>query len=390
MIRHLSASICPLLLLLAIMILIIPSLVSLPSINQQVGAATLIMTQQEGLPKRPQTPKPPFPYKQREAAYTNSADGARLAGLLTIPEGAGPHPAVILIPGSGGADRDGTAAGHRPFLVIADHLTRRGVAVLRVDSRKAASYLEVTCEDTASDVLAGITFLQKQPEIDARRIGLIGHSLGGMIAPMIAAKSKDVAFIILLASPCIPVRNLTGMQIGVRLRSKGMIEDEVRQRTETSLALLDRLSAGEESPALREALREFIKMQLPSEMVATPEQIEGFTKQEIATRRSRYYKFLHTYDPRATMRQVRCPVLALNGSLDQAVSARENLSEIEKALRDSGNSEATIIELYGLNHFFQTAKTGSPLEIGQIEETLSPKVLQVMTAWIRLHVGFDR
>jgi uncharacterized protein len=347
--------------------------------------------EQQGPPRRPQTPQPPFPYKQREVTYTNSADGTRLVGTLTIPEGTGPHPAAVLVSsGSGGVDRDATAAGHKPFFVIADYLTRRGVAVLRVDSRKADEYLNFTAEDFADDVLAGVNFLKKQPEIIAGRTGLVGHSMGGMIAALAAAESGDLAFAVMLAAPAVPIRDFSQTQRAQRLRAGGMPEEEVRKRLTASITLYDRLAAGEDNASLREELREFIKLQLPPEMASTPEQVDEYVKLEMATLRSRFYKFLHTYDPRVALRKVRCPVLALNGSLDQTVAPKDNLGEIEKTLRETGNSDVTVIELYGLNHFFQVAKTGSPLEIAQIEETISPKVLQIFTGWIRLRAGLER
>lgn len=357
---------------------------------QTFALPTVRSLAQQDTPRRPQTPKPPFPYKQREAAYSNSVDGTRIFGTLTIPAGAGPHPAVIMIPDSGGADRDATAAGHKPFLVIADYLTRRGVAVLRADSRKPDKYLDSTCEDFAGDALAGIDFLKKQMEIDAKRIGVIGHSLGGMVAPMVAARSKDVAFVVSLAGLALPVREVAQMQRVQRLRAKGMPDDEARQRLASSQALYDRLVEGKDNARMRDEVRELLKLQLPPEMGSTPERLEEFVKQEISTVRSRYYKFLHTYDPRVTLRRLKCPILALNGSLDQAVSSKENLGAIEQAMREAGNTEATIIELYGLNHFFQTAKTGSPTEIAHIEETMVPKALWVMGSWIRSQARLEK
>jgi uncharacterized protein len=259
---------------------------------------------QQNPPKRPQTPKPPYLYKQREVAYADPANGTQLVGTLTIPEGVGPHPAVILIPGAGGADRDETNAGHKPFLVIADYLTRRGIAVVRVDSRTADTYFNSTIEDFAADVLAGITFLKKQPEVDGQRIGLIGHSLGGMIAPMVAAKSNDVVFAVLLAGSVLPPRDISQMQRGQMLRAKGLSEDKVRRLLNSSLVLYDRLAAGEDNTSLREELREFIKLQIPAEITLTPEQLDEALKQEMNIARSRFSTFLHTYDPHVVMRQV--------------------------------------------------------------------------------------
>ena len=248
--------------------------------------------------RRPQSPVPPFPYKQREVTYANPADGIQLFGTLTVPGRPARHPAVILVPGSGGADRDATAAGHKPFLVIADHLTRRSLSVLRVDSRKADKYFESTCEDFAGDVLSGISFLKKQPDIDTRRIGVIGHSLGGLVAAMVAARSSDVAFLVLLAGVAVPARELSQMQRAQRLRARGLSEEEVRRRLESSLALYDRLAAGDDNPALDAELREFLKLQLPVAMQVTSQRFEEIVKQERATLRSRYYAFLHTSGPR--------------------------------------------------------------------------------------------
>ncbi len=344
---------------------------------------------QQTAPKRPQMPAPPFPYTQRVVSYTNSADGTRLDGTLTVPAGGGRHPAVLLIPGSGPSDRDGTVAGHKPFLVIADHLARHGVAALRVDSRKPQKYYDSTCDDLAADVITGVAFLGKQPEIDARQIGLVAHSLGGLVALTAAARSVDVAHITLLSSFAVPARALEQAQLAQALRAKSMPEEEVRRRVALSLALLDRVSAGEKGEAIDVELRALIKQQLPAGMQPSAKQLEELVTQQRTTVQSPWYRSIRVADPRALLRQVKCPLLAVNGSLDQAVVARDTLSEVEKAARETGNTQVTAIEVYGLNHYLQHAKTGSPLEIAEIEETIAPSALDLIAQWIRSRAGLE-
>src|SRR5688572_2120037 len=188
----------------------------------------------QSAPERPQTPKPPFPYNQRDVTYTNATDKIQLAGTLTVPAGKGPHPAVLLIPGSGPVERNATMLpGHKPFLVIADYLTRNGVAVLRVDDRSAGkssgNYSDATGENFVNDALAGIEFLRTQREIDQKRIGLIGHSQGGIMAPMVAARSDSVAFVIMLAAPVLPDRINSRIRMTANLKARGTSEEEINR-----------------------------------------------------------------------------------------------------------------------------------------------------------------
>ena len=217
-------------------------------------------------PRRPQNPEPPFAYDEREVAYTSEADGTKLAGTLTVPRGDGPFPAVLLITGSGAQNRDEEVFGHKPFLVIADHLTSNGIAVLRVDDRgiggSTGEMSIATSEDFASDVLAGVHFLTEQSEIDPSRIGLIGHSEGGIIAPMVAAASDDVAFIVLLAGSAIPGRDLMIMQLAAVQRSNGRPEGNVEQQIEAQRSLLELASEGAGLPALTAAVAELVRIQM--------------------------------------------------------------------------------------------------------------------------------
>ncbi len=327
---------------------------------------------------RPQEPKPPFPYIADEVAYDNpQAPGVRLAGTLTQPKGAGPFPAVLLITGSGAQNRDEELMGHKPFLVLADYLTRRGIAVLRVDDRGTAqstgNFKTATTEDFATDTMAGVRYLLGRPEVDKKHIGLIGHSEGGAIAPMVAVKMPEVAFIVLLAGPGVP-----GAQV---------IEDQVYQGN---------LLAGA-TPQMAAQNREFEHKLLSIVMNdADPEKkilaladgnaaLQENLKKQIPAMRTPWYLFFLAYDPRPALEKVKCPVLALNGSKDSQVSPELNLPAIEAALKKGGNRDATVQLIPGVNHLFQDAKTGAVSEYRQIEETMSPKVLDMIGTWIRKH-----
>ena len=178
-------------------------------------------------PSRPQEPKPPFPYTQRDVTYVNAQDGTTLAGTLTIPPGDGPHPVAVLITGSGPQDRDETILGHKPFWVLADHLSRRGIAVLRSDDRGVggrAAAPQSTAHDFAADVLAAVAFLHTQPEIDARNIGVIGHSEGGIVGPIAASRSADIAFVVILAGTGINGRDILTLQSAAIMRARASVK----------------------------------------------------------------------------------------------------------------------------------------------------------------------
>lgn len=340
-------------------------------------------------PPRPQMPKPPFPYTQRDVTYDNPVDKTKLAGTLTIPEGKGPHPAVILITGSGAQDRDETIFGHKPFLVIADYLTRRGIAVLRVDDRgvggSSGSMTDATSKDFANDVMSGMEFLKQQPEIDAQRIGLIGHSEGGLIAPLVAARRADVACIVLLAGPGLPGRELLILQNEALLRAAGATPELIKRHTDAHRAVHECVARGADDDALRKAVRELILVQLtnPGGPEPTADQIDAGIKLGMTQFKSAWLHWFLTHDPRETLQKVKCPVLALIGARDLQVPATANLPEIEKALKAAGNSSATVKELPELNHLFQEAKTGQVTEYAAIQQTMSPAALDELANWLR-------
>lgn len=345
-------------------------------------------------PPRPQTPKPPFPYTVRQVEYENPVDKTKLAGELTVPEGTGPHPAVLLVTGSGAQDRDETIFGHKPFLVIADHLTRRGIAVLRVDDRgvgsSSGSLAKVTGKDLANDVLAGVQFLERQPEIDPARVGLIGHSEGGLIALLVASRSKDVACVVLLAAPGRTGSEILLAQNAALLRASGVAEDEIRRHLEAHRAAHERVLADADEETLRAAVRELVRLQLALGSGGGPptdEQLEAGIALGLRQFRSPLLRWFLRHDPRETLAKVRCPVLALAGGLDLQVDPKENLPEIEAALKRAGNPQVAVKELPGLNHLFQEARTGLVQEYLTIEQTMSPAALDEIAAWLRARYG---
>lgn len=329
---------------------------------------------------RPQEPTPPYPYEVEDVRYTNPQAKIQLAGTLTRPRAKGPVPVVIMITGSGAQDRDEAIMGHRPFLVWADALTRRGIAVLRVDDRgiggSGGNPETSTTQDFVGDVQAGISYLKGRTDIDAKHIGLVGHSEGGLIAPMVAAQSPDVRFIVMLAGPGLTGKDIILSQSAVILRKLGMPESEVSQKVEINRQLY---SIALQETDLGVAERK-IKAILTAEKI--PEsQLQGTIKPLL----SPWMRFFLRYDPRESLAKTRCPVLAINGEKDVQVISGENLPVIEKALKANGNQDVTTKAIPNVNHLFQTCKTGMVDEYSQIEETVSPSVLQLVGDWIVRH-----
>ncbi len=339
--------------------------------------------------KRPQMPQKPFPYGEEEVSYKNTKDNVKLAGTLTLPKGAGKFPAVILITGSGAQDRDETIFGHKPFLVLADYLTRRGVAVLRVDDRgiggSEAGAAGATSENFAGDVLAGVEYLKTRREIDARKIGLIGHSEGGMIAPMVAVRSKDVAFIVLMAGLGQTGEDVIYTQTALLQKAEGaseFVRTETAKAMKTALAITksekdDKIAAERINEALAKQKGGFTEAQ-QKEFAA----VESTIKSQTPLYFSPWFRYFVAFDPQPVLKKVKVPVLALNGENDLQVSSKENLDLIATGLKSAGNKDVTTLAFPKLNHLFQTSETGSPSEYGKIEETIAPKVLETIADWI--------
>lgn len=340
--------------------------------------------------RRAQEPVKPYPYNAEDITFTNEAAGNTLAGTLTTPSSGGPFPAVILISGSGPQDRDGTILGHKPFLVLADALTRRGIAVLRFDDRgmgrSTGSFATATTQDFATDVQAAVRYLQSRSNIDTRNIGLIGHSEGGIVAPMVAAQSSDVAFLVLLAAP-----GLTGEAI--LLQQAALINSKSGRSasfTETNKTLQQRMftaiKESKDATELRKRLEAAFAAASPAEQQLMKE-AEITVDNQVPSLGSPWFRFFLTYDPIPALKKIRVPVLAVTGSNDLQVPPGENLKAIEKALQSGGNTNVTIREIPNLNHLFQTSATGLPDEYGTLEETMSPEVLELVGSWIEQHTG---
>lgn len=331
---------------------------------------------------RPQEPKPPFPYRSEDVTYPAGAAGVTIAGTLTLPPGSGPFPAVLLITGSGPQDRDETLMGHRPFLVLSDRLSRAGIAVLRVDDRgvgkSTGSFAAATTLDFASDAEAGVRFLKGRPEIAAAKIGLVGHSEGGLIAPIVASRSTDVAFVVLLAGPGVTGEQILLHQQEKLSRAAGLADAVIASRRKMFEAAYAELKTGDRSPEGRARVEKAF-----ADGGMSPEERQIALAQMGAP----WFQTFLTLDPAVYLRQLKVPVLALNGSLDLQVDPAQNLPPIRAALGAAGNTDIEIVELPGLNHLFQHATNGMPTEYGTIEETMAPDVLDRVSSWIARHAA---
>ncbi|RKX78095.1 MAG: alpha/beta hydrolase [Spirochaetes bacterium] len=332
--------------------------------------------------ERPQDPHPPYPYISRDIRFKNEEDGITLAGTLTIPEFVGRHPAVVLVSGSGAQNRNEEIMNHRPFLVLADHLTRNGITVFRYDDRGAGESegdtKTATSADLAGDAWAAVKFLMSQPEVDDSAVGLVGHSEGGLIAAMLAAEHRQIAFLVLLASPGLPGYELLLKQSAAILKASGASESRITQVQEVNRRIYDIILGEPDNEIAAEELRSFMKS-----IGMKKEQADA----QISQLLSPWYRFFLSYDPIPTFKRVKCPVLALNGSLDVQVPADINLKAIEDALSLGGNERITIQRLPGLNHLFQHAESGLVEEYARIEETFAPEVMEIIVRWIKESVA---
>lgn len=348
--------------------------------SQNGGSMPLVLTRGTGAPavepRRPQNPVKPYPYREEDVAYENTAAHLTLAATLTTPPGPGPFPAVLLITGSGPQDRDESIAGHRPFLVLSDYLTRRGIAVLRADDRgigkSGGTFASATTADFATDAEAGVAYLRTRREVDAKKIGLVGHSEGGMIAPMVAARNTAVAFIVLMAGPGVPGEDILLAQNALLAQAAGVTEGQIAQNTALLKGVFQILKDEKDDARLQTRLRERLTGTMPPEMMSA----------QIRTLTSPWYRYFVTYDPAPALKRLTCPVLAINGERDKQVPPTLNLPAIRNALESSGNKNVEVTELPGLNHLFQTATTGAPNEYAHIEETMSPVALDTIARWI--------
>lgn len=337
--------------------------------------------------KRPQLPVPPFPYTVEEVAFDNPAAAeVRLAGTLTLPEGEGPFPAAILISGSGPQDRDETLMGHKPFAVIADHLTRSGIAVLRYDDRgvgqSTGNHADATSADFAKDANTAFAYLVDRTEIRGDAIGFIGHSEGAMIAPIAMAENGGAGYFISLAGPGTELDNLLLTQRRLIGAQMGMSEEELDRSEPIIAAMFDAIANAESEQAGLDAAMEVLTPEAKTALGMPAEMDSAVIVRRFA---GPWFRYFLTYEPIHNLQRIDVPVLALGGSLDRQVPPGENLAAFRMALAD--NPDAMVIELEGLNHLFQTAETGALGEYADIEETFAPVALEAMSDWILARFG---
>ncbi|MFV7236019.1 alpha/beta hydrolase family protein [Flavobacterium sp. ZB4R12] len=338
---------------------------------------------------RPQEPAKPYSYYSEDITFENKKANIILAGTLTLPKKDGVFPVVVLISGSGPQNRDEELMGHKPFLVLADYLTKNGIAVLRFDDRGTASskgnFKTATSLDFSTDVEAGVKYLQTRKEINKKKIGLIGHSEGGIIAPMIASRSKEIAFIVLLAGTGIPGDELLLLQQELKGKASGVSEENLQKTKNTNKGAFEIVSKSTNSEQLKIDLTNYIKQTLKDNPNAEkPEGIseEDFVQLQVNQIASPWMQYFIKYNPATTLEKVKCPVLAINGEKDIQVPPKENLEAIKKAFEKGKNKNVIIKELPNLNHLFQECKTGLPNEYAKIEQTFSPIALEEILNWI--------
>lgn len=341
-------------------------------------------TEAEALkPKRPQeaaiAARAPG-YRNTEVSFANDAARVTLAGTFSVPQGPGPFPAVVLVHGSGPLDRDEEVFDHKLFLVLADHLTRQGIAVLRYDKRgigkSSGLYKGATSIDFAGDAEAAVRFLRSRPEVDHRSIGLIGHSEGGLIAPLVASRDPGLGFVVMLAGPGVRGELLMVEQLALGARANGAPEAYIARERALAKAMFAALASEPELEAARKKVRLVV-----DEAARTGPLPEGMTEDRIRQFSTAWFHAFVRHEPGPVLRAVRQPILVLNGELDLQVPAGMDLAAIRTAL--DGHPRAVIKELPKLNHLFQTAKTGAGTEYFTIEETIAPVALDMVSDWIR-------
>jgi pimeloyl-ACP methyl ester carboxylesterase len=342
--------------------------------------------------KRPQEPRRPYPYREEEVFFENRIDKVRLAGTLTLPRSDGPYPAALLVSGTGPNDRDQLIWGHRVFLVLADHLTRQGIAVLRYDDRgvgrSTGDYDTATFEEFRKDALAGLDYLRARPDIDPQCIGLIGHSEGGAVAILAAASSRETGYLVLMAAPG-PSEGFEGLlkQFADSYRANGANEEAISVKCSILNKMFFAIRQEADLNVAKSRIRLILKKADPQLDRLSEDQRRGIEMESLDPGQfdwmlSPEFSSILRYDPKEALMKITCPVLAMNGGKDVQMPV-ENLRAIEAALEAGGNHRHTIREMPGLNHLFQTAQTGSPAEYSQIQETLSPAALNIISDWVR-------
>lgn len=351
--------------------------------------------------KRPQTPVAPFPYESRDVEYYNGDKSIKFAGTLTYPAiepginyiKQPTYPTILLITGSGAQNRDEEMFLHKPFAVIADYLTRKGFAVLRVDDRgvgkSTGKFQGATSADFANDVEAGIDFLKTQGEIDSTKLGLLGHSEGGMIAPMVASRRKDIKFIVLLAGPGVPITKLMSEQFYAISKSGGGDETISKLGSRLFEQAVTAVHSSKDTNVMRKKIVDLLAKDYPSNKklydsleLNTDALRNSYASGRIKSMLEPWYYYFSGFDPTPYLTKLSCDVLALNGEKDVQVLPKSNLEGMKAGLKKSRSKRYEVKEIPGLNHLFQTCKKCSPQEYGELEETFSPVALEIIGEWL--------
>ncbi len=342
-------------------------------------------------PRHSQEPRPPFPYRTQDVTF-ESKPGVQLAGTLAVPQGPGPFPAVVLVPGSGPEDRNESSLGHKPFLVLADYLARHGIASLRFDDRgvgkSTGTFSGATSADLADDAEAALHYLARNPAVVPGHVGIIGHSEGGMIATMIAARSNDVAFLVLLAAPGVPGDSVAMLQKRAVFINNGLDPVEMGRAMRFTRQVYDVAKSSVDSATAAAKIKSLVRdyvASLPAEDQANAAS-DGLAESAEAVTGA-WSRYILRYDPRTALRHVHVPVLAIDGTLDNVVTPEENLGAINDALKAAGNTDYRVLVVPKLNHSLQAAVTGSAAEAATLGETISPPLLELLTSWITQRFG---
>ncbi|MES2411064.1 MAG: alpha/beta fold hydrolase [Bacteroidota bacterium] len=339
----------------------------------------------ESVLKRPQTPQPPFNYTIEEVTFTNPTEKNTLAGTLTTPSNKKDFPIVVLISGSGQQNRDAEIFGHKSFWVIADDFAKKGIGVFRVDDRGTGGSnglsMNVTTQNFSEDTNAAVEFLAQK---GFKNIGLIGHSEGGIIAPMVASQNSKVKFIISMAGPGVPIEELMILQANALAKVSGATEEELKSGEETNKKIYSLIKNYNGDNLTGEVQKLFASeiQKLPKEHQPDAAQIEKITLEEAKKVTIPWYIYFLKINPDVYWSKLKIPVLALNGSKDLQVIAKENLAGIKASLEKAKNTRFETLELPNLNHLFQETKTGTVEEYAQLEQTIAPQVLDKMSSWI--------
>lgn len=349
----------------------------------------LVRVSDEGVANRPQEPTKPYAYYSEDVSFENAEANINLSGTLTLPKKRGKYPVVVLISGSGPQDRDAQVFGHKPFLVLADHLTRQGIGVLRFDDRgtgkSTGDFGSATSYDFATDVEAAVAYLKTRKEVEKGQIGLVGHSEGGLIAPIVASRNKDVAYVALLAGPGLPGDELLLKQQELIAAASGASDQDILETHELSNKMFEMIHEIEDVELLKKKLTDLLNKNLdaqPDFEAPNGMSRDQYVAMQVAQISSPWMRNFITYDPADMLAATKCPVLAINGEKDLQVPAQENLTAIENALTGGGNKNVTVRKLADMNHLFQECETGSPAEYPIIEETFSPIALNLISEWI--------